>query len=403
MGGYAGVSNSGCETEALKYFGVLARQTRTATTVQTPVITTPPVFSAFAGLLAPFNPSSSTSATQPSTTASSSQATSTDSNSNTNTNTNNGMATSGTSNSQSAKMVEMLIIAGITLATIIILFWIWIKYGRRRYPYSGCEHHGCDCSKMKKMWDGMRRPILYGKAELDAEKRGLVAAWPKVRRSEESGELDGRREMRELESRERRRELSAGGRDVELGREKSEGVVSLRGAAGDRRSGRTILAELDADADAPSLDPMLDDLPTPDFLKQMKWPVPVSVPAPGKRAVIVGQGEQGVVVRGKNVAVIVQIGKRVRRESSATATIQSFGDVPHIPPQEIHDCDEDSLRTKRLKHQKGSPRIGETKKNNDVNRKEESSTLDVGQRLEGESCASPFGNSVSISSGKFSM
>lgn len=391
-GGYAGVSDSGCELEALAYFGVLVTQTRTVTAVNAPLITTPPAFSAFAALLAPFNPSSTTSVSgsQPSATASGPQATST----NTNNSTNGGIASTGTSNSQNAKMVEMLIIAGITLATVIILFSIWIKYGRRRYPHGGCEHHGCGCSGMKKMWDCMSRPILYGKAELDAEKGGLVTVWRKERGSEESGELDGSRERREVESSEGRREVSGRGREVEVDGRERRTFVPGRGAVGDRRSRRTILAELEGDSGA--ADPMPENMPAPDFEQQMKWPVPV--PALEKRAVVVGKCEQGMVVRGKDAAVIVAIGKRARSDSAATATIQRSGDLPHIPPSATHDCCEDFLRTKRMEQQEDAMRICEMRKEIYVMRKEESSKQELRREKEGESCASPLDTFVSISS-----
>jgi hypothetical protein len=390
-GGYAGVVDSSCELEALAYFGVLVTQTRTVTAVNAPVITTPPAFSAFAALLASFTPSSTTSVPRSrlSTTTSGPQPTST------NNSTNGGITSTGISDSQNAKMVEMLIIAGITLATVIILFSIWIKYGRRRYPHGGCEHHGCGCSGMKKMWDCMSRPILYGKVELDAEKGGLVTVWRKERGSEESGELDGSRERRELENNEGRRELSERGREVEVdGGERRRTAVPERGAVGDRRSRRTILAELEGDSAV--ADPIPEAMPAPDFEQQMKWPVPV--PALGKRAVVVGKCEQGMVVRAKDAAVIVAVGKRARSDSAATATIQRSGDLPHIPPRETHDCCEDFLRTKRMEKQEDAMRICEMRKEIYVMRKEESFKQEAGRGKEGESCASPLYNFVSISS-----
>jgi len=378
------VPNSGCELKALAYFSVLVTQTRTVTAVNAPVITTPPAFSAYAALLASFNPSTtSVSAGQPSAAASGPQATSM----NTNNSTNDGIASTGTNNSQNAKMVEMLIIAGITLATVIILFSIWIKYGRRRYPHGGCEHHGCGCSGMKKMWDYMSRPILYGKVELDAEKGSLVTVWRKKREIEGSGELNGSRERGELEGSEGR------GSEIEVDGPERRTFVPERGAAGDRRSRRTILAELEGDSGA--ADPMPENIPAPEFEEQIKWPVPVQ--ALEKRAVVVGRGEQGMVVRGKDAAVIVAIGKRARSGSAATATIQRSRDLLHIPPSETPDCCEDFLRTKRIEQQEDATRICEMRKEIYVMRKEETSNQELGCGKEGESCASPLDTFVSIS------
>jgi hypothetical protein len=343
-------------------------QISTVTAITAPVITTTQVASAFTALLAP-----SAAGSQPSSTATGSEPT------NTSNSTGTGIASLGASSSQSAKMVEMLIIAGITLAAVIILFWIWMKYGRR--PYVGCEHQGCKCSKMKKMWHSMSRPILYGKLERDTEKGRLVTVWRGQSESEESSELDSSRETLELSGREREAEVRGDGNRRTIVQERSE--------AGDRRSRRTILAELEGDS--VEADPMPEEIPAPDFERQMKWPVPV--PALAKIAVIGGKCE---VVRGKDAAVIVAVGKRLRSDSAATATIRLSGDLPHIPPEDTHDCCEDFLRTKRQVQVEDAIRIREMRKDIYVMRKEESSKQGIGQEI--GSCASPVGNFVSISS-----
>jgi hypothetical protein len=384
-GGYGPVLDKNCELEALAYLEVLVTQTRTVTALTAPVVTTPPAFAAFSDLLAPFTPSTSVSGSLPSSTASGGQPTSTSNN------TNAGAANSPASTAQNAKMVEMLIIAGISLATLIILFFIWMKYGRRRYPHGGCEHHDCACSGMKKMWDNMSRPILYGKVELDTEKGGLVTVWRKERGSEEtqaSRELDSSVEARELESREEARELNRREREVEVEAEANRRTTVPERrvtATSNRRSRRTIVAELEGDTGG--ADPM--EMPTPDFAQQMKSPVPV--PAIGKRAVVVGKCEQGMVVRGREAAVIVAVSKRKRSDSGATATIQQSGDLLHIPPKETPDVCEDYLRTKR-QEQVGvladATRIREMRKEIYVMRKSEESA-DQRQAPKGGSCASP--------------
>jgi hypothetical protein len=395
-GGYGPVLDKNCELEALGYLEVLVTQIRTVTAVSAPVVTTPLAFAAFSDLLAPFTLTTSVSGSQPSTTASGPLPTSTSSN------TNSAVAGASASTAQNAKMVEMLIIAGITLATVIILFFIWMKYGRRRYPHGGCEHHGCGCSGMKKMWDNMSRPIIYGSVELDTEKGGLVTVWRKERRSEEtrgSRELNSSGERRELESSDGSRELRGRDRELEV-EEGRRGVAPVPDrtatSSSDRRSRRTIVAELEGDTGA--ADPM--EMPTPDFERQMLCPVLVPVPAIGKRAVVVGKCEQGTVVRGRDAAVIVAVSKRKRSDSGATATIQRSGDLLHIPPDETPDVCEDYLRTQR-QEQVGvladATRIREMRKEIYVMRKSEESadrgaeSANQGLRLalEGESCASP--------------
>jgi hypothetical protein len=385
-GGYGPILDKNCELEALNYLRALVTQTRTVTAISAPVITTPPAFAAFSDLLAPFTPSTSVSSHQPSATVSGQNPTST------NNNTNAGATSTTSGNAQNAKMVEMLIIAGITLATVIILFFIWMKYGRRRYRHGGCEHHDCDCSRMKKMWDNMSRPILYGKVELDTEKGGLVTVWRKQRGIEEtqgSMELDANRERGELESREGSGELSGWASEPEVEEPRRAVVTEAREpSSSSRRSGRTIVAELEGDTVA--ADPM--EMPTPGFEPQMIHPVPV--PAIGKRAVVVGKCEQGMVVRGREAAVIVAVSKRKRSDSGATATIQRSGDLLHIPPKETPDVCEDYLRTKR-QEQVGvladATRMRDMREESYLMRKsEEGAERDGRQGLEGESCASPL-------------
>lgn len=385
-GGYGPILDKNCELEALNYLRALVTQTRTVTAISAPVITTPPAFAAFSDLLAPLTPSTSVSSHQPSATVSGQNPTST------NNNTNAGVASITSGNAQNAKMVEMLIIAGITLATVIILFFISMKYGRKRYPRGGCEHHDCDCSGMKKMWHNLSRPILYGKVELDTEKGGLVTVWRKERGIEEiqgSMELDANRERGELESRESSGELSGRASEPEVENPRRAVVTEAKAPSrSSRRSGRIIVAELEGDTVA--ADPM--EMRTPDFEPQMMCPVPV--PAIGKRAVVVGKCEQGMVVRGREAAVIVAVSKRGRSDSGATATIQRSGDLLHIPPKETPDVCEDYLRTKR-QEQVGvladATRIGDMRKESYLMRKsEEGAERDGRQGLEGESCASPL-------------
>jgi len=389
-GGNGPVMDKNCELEALDYLEVLATQLRTVTAVQAPIVTTPPAFAAFSDLLAPFTPSTSTSAsgTQASATMSGQTPTSTSNITN--------AAATNTGASENAKMVEMLIITGITLATVIILFFIWMKYGRRHYPHGGCEHHGCDCSGMKKMWDNMSRPILYGRVELDTEKGGLVTVWRKERESEESQgsrELDAGGERRELDSREGNSELSPRGTETEVAAEQPRrSIVPERRATSrsSRRSRRTVVAELEGDTRADTT-----EMPAPDFERHLVNPVPVPV---GKRAVVVGKCEQGMVVRGREAAVIVAVSKRKRSDSGATATIQQSGDLLHIPPKDAPDVCEDYLRTKR-QEQVGvladATRIRLIRKESYVLRKsEENEEREKRQGIEGESCAAPVVSSI---------
>ncbi|PMD35521.1 hypothetical protein L207DRAFT_587822 [Hyaloscypha variabilis F] len=383
-GGNGPVLDRNCEVEALNYLEVLVTQVRTVTAFQAPIVTTPPAFAAFSTLLAAFTPSSSESSSSPSATASGQSPTSTSSNTN--------IAATNTTNAQNPKMVEMLIFGGITLATVIILFFIWMKYGRRRYAHGGCEHRGCDCSGMTKMWDNVSRPILYGKVKLDTEKGGLVTVWRKERESEESQgsrELDSSGVRRELESSEGNSELSARATETEAAAERPRRSIAPERRAtstSDRRSRRTILAELEGDTgvDTP-------ELPTPDFKRQMIDPIPV--PQIDKRAVVVGKCEQGMVVRGREAAVIVAVSKRKRSDSGATATIQQSGDLLHIPPKEAPDACEEFLRTKR-QEQVGvladATRIRMIRKESYVLRKsEENEEREKREVTEGESCASP--------------
>lgn len=386
-GGYGPVLDEGCELEALGYFNMLVTQTRTVTANLAPTVTYPPAFAAFSDLLAPSAPTTSVSGTSTSTTVSGQTPTSTD----TNTSTTAGVSSKTASNAQVGKMAEMLIITGITLAAAIILFFIWMKYGRRRYPHGGCEHHRCGCSGMKKMWDNMSRPLLYGKIERDAEKGGLVTVWRKGR---ESGETQGcpvSRGLRtELESSDESRRVSRRNRESEVAiEEPTRAVVRERGETlrWDRRSRRTILAELEGDtADADTM-----PVPTPDFEHQMLFPVSVPVPAPAcpTRAVVVGRGEQGTVVRGREAAVIVAVGRRKRNDSGASATIQVSEDLLHIPPGETPDVREDHVRTKRQEQVvvlADATRMREMRAEIYEMRKSE----DIADREGGESCASPF-------------
>jgi hypothetical protein len=255
---------------------------------------------------------------------------------------------------------------------------------------------------MKKMWDNMSRPILYGKVERDAEKGGLVTVWRKGR---ESGETQGcpvsRGRRRELESIYESKHVSGGNRESEVAiEEPTRAVVRERRETmmWDRRSRRTILAELEG----VTIDAKPTPVRTPDFERQMLSPVPVPVPAPvsTKRAVVVGKGEQGTVVRGREAAAIVAVGNRKRSDSGATATIQVSGDLLHIPPGETLDVCEDLLRTKRQEQVvvlADATRMREMKKEiYEMRRSEE--TADRGGEEEidsprlqpgGESCASP--------------
>jgi hypothetical protein len=395
-GGYGPVLDEGCELEALGYFKVLVTQTRTVTAGLAPIVTNPPAFAAFSDLLAPSAPTTSVSGSSPSTTVSGQTPTST------NTSTTAGVASKTASNAQDAKMAETLIITGIALAAVIILFFIWMKYGRRRHPHGGCEHRRCGCSGMKKMWDNMSRPILYGKVERDAEKGGLVTVWRKGR---ESGETQGcpvsRGRRRELESIYESKHVSGRNRESEVAiEEPTRAVVRERRETmmWDRRSRRTILAELEG----VTLDADPTPVRTPDFERQMLFPVrvPVQAPASTKRAVVVGKGEQGTVVRGREAAAIVAVGNRKRSDSGATATIQVSGDLLHIPPGETLDVCEDHLRTKRQEQVvvlADATRMREMKKEiYEMRRSEETADrggeeeID-GPRLQrgGESCASP--------------
>jgi hypothetical protein len=239
---------------------------------------------------------------------------------------------------------------------------------------------------MKKMWDGIKRPILYGRMELDAERGRLVTVWRNRRGSKLTGGSARSRKTGVLSD--CRRDLKADG-------DRRSILVQARGRAGDRRSRRTILAELEGDFRQANL--MLDKMPSPDSDRQMKPPLPV--PALDKRAIVVGKGEQGTIVRGKDAAFIVEVGKkRLRSDSGATATIQQSEDLQHIPPTETHECCENSHHKKRQEQGEDTMRICEMRDEIYVMRKEESLKQEIGRRIEEESCAPPFGNCESISS-----
>jgi hypothetical protein len=404
-GGNGPVLDKSCELEALAFLEVLVTETRTANAGLAPTVTTPPAYAAFSYLLAPSAPTTSASGSGSTTAVSGQTPTST------NPSTTASVASKTASDAQDAKMAETLIITGITLAAVIVLFFIWMKYGRRRHPHGGCEHRRCGCSGMKKMWDNVSRPIFYGKVERDAEKGGLVTVWRKARESEATqGCPVSHARRRELGSRNESRQFSVRDRESEVAiEEPTRAVVRERRETlrWDRRSRRTILAELEGDTI--DTDPM--PLPTPDFERQMLFPVPVPVPASAKRTVVVGKGEQGTVVRGREAAVIVAVGKRQRSDSGATATIQVSGDLLHIPPEEAPDVCEDHLRTKRQEQvvvladatriREMRKEIYEMRKSEEIADREEEEEIERSRLLPGrESCASPCvsrENSVSIS------
>jgi hypothetical protein len=212
-------------------------------------------------------------------------------------------------------MVEMLIIAGITLATVIILFWIW-----RRYRSVGkyCDHVDCGHSQMRRKWDSMmgRIPGMQKlRPESDAEKCVVpnTPMGPRVMDSEREAEAAAARRQR-FEEELRRRESR-------------------------RKSTKTILAELEGDLGMtseqalPPMPPMPIDTESRDQVPELAI----------KRETMVGQGQQVTVVKGRDAAVIVAVRKGTGAgHSAASSRVISERDLPPIPVHRTSDDDEDA-------------------------------------------------------------
>jgi hypothetical protein len=300
VGGYGGVENIPCEYAALDVLSVLQTQTRSPVGIAAPLVTTPPAVSAFATQIAvtattTLSLMSGTGGAL--TSASSSQPTNTNG-------TSSASASSSNSSSPSAKMVYMLIIATITLATVVLLFWIWARYRRRQEPRGGCDHRHpeCECSRMRKMWDRMSFPRLGGKAELD------VGA--------EKGGGDSFESMRSagIEVVENRKTVLA-----EVGGEERETTPiepQLREGTAQEAEAERISRRFELEGET-GMSAHLMELP-PHIPIEPPTPPPIPLPVGTQVPVLVGRGKQGMVIKGRDAAIIVAVKKSVSVSVSET-------------------------------------------------------------------------------------
>jgi hypothetical protein len=307
VGGYGGVENLPCEYAALNVLSVLQTQTRSPAGVAAPLVTTPPAVSAFAAQIAvtattTLSLMSGTGGA--STSASSSQPTNT-------TSISSASGNSSTSFSPSAKMIYMLIITGIALAAVVLLFWIWARYRRRQEPRGGCDHRHpeCECSRMKKMWDWMSFPRLGGKAELD------VGAEKGAENSFESMRSAG------IEVVENRKTVLA----EEGGEERKTSPIEpqLRERTAQVTEAERISRRFELEGST-GMSAHLMELP-PHIPIEPPTPPPIPLPVGTQVPVLVGKGKQGVVIKGRDAAIIVAVKKSVSVSESHLAPVKAEG------------------------------------------------------------------------------
>jgi len=307
VGGYGGVENLPCEYAALDVLSVLQTQTRSSAGVAAPLVTTPPAVSAFAAQIAvtattTLSLMSGTGGAL--TSASSSQPTNT-------TSISSASESSSTSSSPSAKSIHMLIIAGISLATVVLLFWIWARYRRRQEPRGGCDHRHpeCECSRMKKMWDLMSFARLEGKAELDvgAEKGGGS--------SFESMRSAG------LEVVENRKTIlaEAGGEE----RKTTPIEPQLRERTAQATEAERISRRFELEGSTGMISHLME-LP-PHVPIEPPTPPPIPLPVGTQVPVLVGRGKQGLVIKGRDAAIIIAVKKSVSVSERHLAPVKAEG------------------------------------------------------------------------------
>lgn len=323
-GGLGGIVDQACELAALAVISLLVAvatntiTTKTSTTVL--ATTSPPVMTDYVAQIAI---TSALTTSQISGVASSSptltsQATASVLASN-----------SGTvSSRQNMKMVYCLVIAGLTLATVIALFWIWRRY-RSKENY--CDHLDCNHSKWRKKCDWLLTPVpVKNMVELDAEKESALS--PIVVTSVISREVENNREA-EIET---AAAIAAGA----ARRQRFEEMMGNR--ASRRASQKTIVAELEGDLGVGAKDltamPPMPSVPA-DYESRD------TVPNLGalKRKTMVGQGQQVTVVKGRDAAVIVRVGGKQNspNHTSSSSRVVSEQDLPPIPVHRTSD-DEDT-------------------------------------------------------------
>jgi len=327
VGGYGGVENLPCEYAALDVLSVLQTQTRSSAGVAAPLVTTPPAVSAFAAQIAvtattTLSLMSGTGGAL--TSASSSQPTNT-------TSISSASESSSTSSSPSAKSIHMLIIAGISLATVVLLFWIWARYRRRQEPRGGCDHRHpeCECSRMKKMWDLMSFARLEGKAELDvgAEKGGGS--------SFESMRSAG------LEVVENRKTIlaEAGGEE----RKTTPIEPQLRERTAQATEAERISRRFELEGST-GMSAHLMELP-PHIPIEPPTPPPIPLPVGTQVPVLVGRGKQGLVIKGRDAAIIVAVKKSVNVSERHLAPVKAEGSKIMVEETRGRKQDMDSNKT----------------------------------------------------------
>jgi len=329
-GGLSGIINQACELAALAVISLLALATTTSTTTAhtstaTPVTTSPPDMTGYAPIIsasasttrsvaAVATGSSATSIVQSQSTASSATGSS---------------GTTSTSSRQSSKMLYCLIIAGLSLATVIALFWIWRRY---KTLETYCDHVDCTHSRWRKKYDKIFRRVPVKKmVEVDTEKGSIgdstVAIVPINQRGLET-ENDAGIEAAAVAA-------AAAAAAATTRRQRFEEMMGNR--ASRRASRKTIVAELEGDLGAGAEEP-LPVVPMPiDF--ESRDTVPDLDAA--RRKTIVGQGQQGMVVKGRDAAIIVRVGKQGSiGHGSNSSRVVSESDLPLIPVHRMSD-DED--------------------------------------------------------------
>ncbi|KAE8453190.1 hypothetical protein EG329_011257 [Mollisiaceae sp. DMI_Dod_QoI] len=362
-GGVGGVINQECESAALSAFALLATQTRTLTAGAAPLVTSPPAYPEYAALLAEATASSSGIPHSSSGTSSTQYPTSTSTSGENGIGSPNGNTASSSSNSELSEMTTMLIIAGITLATVVLLFWIWTRYRRNRQaalppastplpspgpecPPSRCMHISpeCDCSRLRKMYDGVVKEFNTLRLGTMSLRSGSSNADPSEAEKglANHGARPGTSGSRSMlmtagsgsptmgrENDERRRRFEDEYRRRCASRASQRSLRSMRST----RSQRTVLAELEGDLGPYGMESgdVVPPMPTESAVFALFSSNSVDEEEEARyetvmrtrnktfvvrRKTMVGEGKSGIVVKGKVAANIVAVRRRAVSDAS---------------------------------------------------------------------------------------
>jgi len=286
-GGLGGIVNQACELAALAVISILAMAatitttaTRTSSIIQ--LTTTPPAVTGYAAQIITTSASSLSSTATGTARLSSTSSITSQSAIGTST-----ASSSATSSHQNSKMVYCLVIAGLTLATVIALFWIWRRY---RSVKNYCDHFDCDHPEWRKKFDRILRPVPMKKlVEPDSEKGPIItpieAAPPAPFISVPTRTFESEREA-EAEAMAIAASMAAATR-----RQRFEEAMGKRASRRSSRASRkTILAELEGDLGVggediipiPPMPPVPVDTESRDLLSDLA----------SRRKTMVGQGQQ---------------------------------------------------------------------------------------------------------------